>query len=301
MQPINYNVQSPSQAFAQSYQFVNNIRQQKAQQNRQQAMQQAIETIRTNPNPQNLAEIYLQFPELKEAGDAYTQTLAEPEINAERDAAQKGMLLVNSGRADELADFYSQRAEAAANSGMDGLAKKFADAAQFAESNPEEAGMMTRMKYFSMDEQGYKTLFDSKAGDPTTLQKDFAFIEEKFGPEAAAEYAQYGRGGIVSVPLGKGQTYVGPAANAPGASRWAANGPPAGTKTPSEILEGAQAAKSITAAEADIIRKSLGPDGRTEFNKWIRENKVRVIARTGTDKEGRRVVQYQDGTIEYAD
>ena len=301
MQPINYNVQSPNQAFAQSFQFVNNIRQQKAQQNRQAAMQQAIETIRTNPNPQNLAEIYLQFPELKEAGDAYTQTLAEPEINAERDAAQKGMLLVNSGRTDELADFYRQRAEAAANSGMDGLAKKFADAAQFAEANPDEAAMMTRMKYFSMDEEGYKTLFDSKDTDPTSMQKDFAFIAEKFGDDAAAEFAQYGRGGVVSVPLGNGQTYVGPAASAPGASRWRESGRPAEVQSAPDILEAADKTKRITAAEADVVRKSLGTNGRGAFNKWMRENQIKVIARTGTASDGRRVVQYQDGTIEYAD
>lgn len=41
--------------------------------------------------------------------------------------------------------------------------------------------------------------------------------------------------------------------------------------------------------------------GKAETQAWAQRNGIKVVARTGTDASGRRVVQYTDGTIDYAD
>ncbi len=78
-----------------------------------------------------------------------------------------------------------------------------------------------------------------------------------------------------------------------------AQGAPAQTD-PSGILQGAAAAGAISAEDANRVRQSLGPNGQAAFDKWKADNGIRVIARTGTAPDGRRVVQFEDGTIEYA-
>lgn len=70
-------------------------------------------------------------------------------------------------------------------------------------------------------------------------------------------------------------------------------------KEPGAILQDAKARGAITAEEAQTITQSLGPNGQAEFAKWKADNGIRVISRTGTAPDGRRVVQYDDGTIEY--
>lgn len=77
-------------------------------------------------------------------------------------------------------------------------------------------------------------------------------------------------------------------------------GPQPSQADPAAILQGAAAANAITAEDANRVRQSLGPNGQAEFDRWKAENGIRVIARTGTAPDGRKVVQFEDGTIEYA-
>jgi hypothetical protein len=147
--------------------------------------------------------------------------------------------------------------------------------------------------------------------DRTAFQQDFDFIKKTFGDTAAAEFAQFGRSGIVSIPLGDGRTYVGTPSMAPGASRWQQQAGGEGQPQPQAqpetvtpqgagaILGGASRSKRITQAEANVVRQSLGPNGQAQFNKWLTDNGIKIIVRTGTAPDGRRVVQYQDGTVEY--
>jgi hypothetical protein len=53
----------------------------------------------------------------------------------------------------------------------------------------------------------------------------------------------------------------------------------------------------LTREQYQAVEQSLGV---AETAEWAMRNKVKVIARTGTDANGRRVIQYNDGTIEYA-
>jgi hypothetical protein len=280
-QPVN-----PSQGFADSLQMVQGIRNMQMQneemqskQLRQQALQEALTNVRSNPTPQNIADFYLQFPEMKQQFDAYRETLAEGDKVTLEGAAREAIVANQQGRS--AAEVFARYAEAAENSRRPDLAQKFRDAQQTAEMSPEAADTTARMFFEALNPAGYKELFGS--GAQTAFQKDFAFIKDTFGEDAAAEFAQFGRDGApVSIPLGKGQTYVGPASMAPGSRRWQLSGQPQMAAPPTDaprILENAERNKSITPEEAEAVRKSLGPNGKAAFNKWMMENKI-VVSRT---------------------
>jgi hypothetical protein len=67
------------------------------------------------------------------------------------------------------------------------------------------------------------------------------------------------------------------------------------------ILGNAYRKKAITAEDAARVRQSLGPGGQAQFEQWKQKNGIRVIVRTGTAADGRRVVQFEDGSIDYGD
>lgn len=296
--PYAYQPVDPMQSFSNSFQFVQGIKQQQAQQQRQQALQEAMANIRNNPDPQNIADFYLRFPEMKENFDAYREALGEGDKGALEGAAREAIITQKTG--GDVADVYERYAVAAENSRRPDLAQQFRDAKRMAEMSPEGADLTARMFYQQMNPDGYKAIFGNESA--TTFQKDFAFIKETFGEDAAAEFAQFGRDSIVSIPVGPGQTYVGPASMAPGASRWSEQqrSEVSNAASGGDILAKAAKAKAITEGEARVIRQSLGPKGNEKFSEWMTENNVKVIVRTGTDASGRRVVQYDDGTIEYA-
>lgn len=282
-----YQPVDPMRAFAQGFQFTQGLRQQQeqqqAQQQRSMALQQAIQGIRTNPTPEAIAEFYLQFPEMKEQFEAYRGALAEGDKATLTGAAREAIVAQRAGHSS--AAVFRKYAEAAKNSNRMDLAKQFEDAAAMAEASPEGADLTTRMFYQGVDPDGYKAIFGAE--NATTFQRDFEFIKQQFGDEAATEFAQFGRDGApVSIPLGNGQTYVGPASMAPGARRWRQQGGQAQGAAPSQptgeepsILEKAYNAKTITPEEAAIVRKSLGPNGQRAFENWMKKEGI-VIART---------------------
>ncbi len=302
MPPYNYNlnIPNPIESVLKGVMVGQQMRQQQAAQERQKVLQSAVQDLRANPTPDKFADFYLQFPELKEQMDAYRGALGEGDKTTLTSAAREATLAMKAGKTDDVAGIFERYAEAAKNANRPDLVKQFQDAGRFVKSYPDGADFAVRSFYQGVDPDGFKALQGADAG--TSFQKDFAFIRDTFGDDAATEFAQYGRGGVVSVPLGNGQTYVGPAASAPGAERWQAKGEaaPAMQSAP-EILGKAAQAKTITAAEAGMVKKSLGPNGKAAFEKWRKENGIRVIVRTGTAPDGRRVRQYEDGTVDYAD
>ena len=294
------NIPSPIDSVLRGVMVGQQLRQQQQAQERQKAMQAAIQDLRTSPTQEKFADFYLRFPELKEQMDAYRSTLGEGDKTTLASAAREATLTQKAGRTDEVAAIFERYATAAENSNRPDLAKQFKDAKRFAESYPEGTDLAVKMFYQGVDPDGFKALEGADAG--TTFQKDFAFIKDTFGDDAAAEFAQFGRGGVVSIPMGAGQTYVGPPSMAPGAQQWKERGeaPPVEASAP-ELLERASKSKVISAGEANAIKSSLGPNGKAAFEKWRKANGIRVIVRTGTAADGRRVRQYDDGTVEYAD
>lgn len=313
--PYNYTIASPMEAFQKSYAFGQAVSQQEAERAKQEAaqlraqqVQGALQSIATDRSPENIARNLLLFPELKDQITASESVLGDAERRSANALRAEVISLARAGNTAAARERLATQAQAYANTpGKEREAQAAQALLQVFDKNPEAVILPMTIQLAQSDDKLYGTLFG--AGEkPTTFQQDFDFIKKTFGDQAAAEFAQFGRSGIVSIPLGDGRTYVGPPSMAPGASRWRQQpGEMTQPKTPplqedqgaASILGNASRSKKITKAEADVIRQSLGPNGQAKFDKWMTDNSIKIIVRTGTAPDGRRVVQYQDGTLEY--
>ena len=304
--PFLANMPDPGQAFLQSFQQARAQRdQQIAQQSRQAQYAQWIERLRTDRSPETLSQFMLQFPEQADAIKKAFEPMDEANKRTQLDFYGQALLALNRGDTNFTKQLVQQRLDAAKNTpGQDQQAKELEYGLTQIDQNPEALKAMLAVTVQRLDPEGYKTLYAQK-DDRTAFQQDYQFIKETFGKDAAAEFAQFGRGGVVSIPLGEGKgTYIGPPSMAPGAARWQPQQPEQGNTGPTaqgipQIMKKASEAKTITQAEANVIKQSLGPNGQGRFNDWLKSQNIRVIVRTGTAPNGRRVVQYQDGTVEY--
>ncbi len=315
--PYNYTIASPMEAFQKSYAFGQAMSQQEAERAKQEAAQQraqqvqgALQSIATDRSPENIARNLLLFPELKDQITASESVLGEAERRSANTLRAEVISLARAGNTAAARERLATQAQAYANTpGKEREAQAAQALLQAFDKNPEAVILPMTIQLAQSDDKLYGTLFG--AGEkPTTFQQDFDFIKKTFGDAAAAEFAQFGRSGIVSIPLGDGRTYVGPPSMAPGASRWqqqqgaapAPTGRQPETVTPegaASILGNASRSSRITQSEANVVRQSLGPQGQAQFNKWLTDNNIKIIVRTGTTPDGRRVVQFQDGTVEY--
>lgn len=254
-------------------------------------------------------------PDLADLLLGQQKTFSDARRNALFGAGEQAFMLLRPDAqgnisADAAISKLEESALAFENSGEPDVAKQLRDSAQGIRANPLAARNVLGTMLAFADPDKFKKINDAigTKDERTAFQQDFEFIKKMFGDAAAAEYAQFGRSGIVSIPLGDGRTYVGPPSMAPGASRWKQQ--PGGMTQPeaqpsqedqgaASILGNASRSKKITKAEADVIRQSLGPNGQAKFDKWMTDNSIKIIVRTGTAPDGRRVVQYQDGTVEY--
>lgn len=320
--PYNYTIASPMEAFQKSYAFGQAMSQQEAERAKQEAAQQraqqvqgALQSIATDRSPENIARNMLLFPELKDQITASESVLGEAERRSANALRAEVISLARAGNTAAARERLVTQAQAYANTpGKEREAQAAQALLQAFDKNPEAVILPMTIQLAQSDEKLYGTLFG--AGEkPTTFQQDFDFIKKTFGDAAASEFAQFGRSGIVSIPLGDGRTYVGPPSMAPGASRWQLQPPMTSPGQPSTtgrelpeqvtpqgasaILGGASRSRRITQAEANVVRQSLGPNGQAAFQKWLTDNNIKIIVRTGTTPDGRRVVQFQDGTVEY--
>ena len=312
-QPYDYSqlvggFQSPQEA------FVSQIKMRDAylQEQRGKNMQADLQALQEDPSPTAYANFYLKYPEAKEQVEAYRKTISEADNRFIVDTAQEAFLLNRAGQTQGVLDLFDQRIAALQNSNRPDLVEAAKRAKRLYEIAPDQKSRENALGMVLYNYGGgdvYEKVWGATE-KPTTFQQDFNFIKKTFGEEAAAEFAQFGRSGIVSIPLGDGRTYVGPPSMAPGASRWqqqqgaapAPTGQQPETVTPegaASILGNASRSSRITQAEANVVRQSLGPQGQAKFNKWLTDNNIKIIVRTGTTPDGRRVVQFQDGTVEY--
>lgn len=309
--PFDYTGQmgSPIQAFTQGLQVSGLATQQQVAQDRARQVQSALATLQQDRSPANVANVLMAFPELKDQITASQSALSEDQKSQNRNFFGQVLMLRQSGMNDRAEALIADRVNALKNTpGREAEAQAAQTMFDAYKASPKAADPTISLYLQATDPEFYKTIAAST--DKTALQKDFDFIKSTFGPQAAAEFAQYGRGGVVSIPIGNGQTYVGPAALAPGATGWSEQGAQGGqaqqqvaptASGPEQILSAAAGSKRITQAEANVIKQSLGPNGQSAFAKWMTDNSVKVVTRTGRAADGRRVVQYTDGTIEYAD
>lgn len=304
--PYDYSsgLTNPVASFLGSLKMLQEMEKQQAAQRQAEQRQRIMESLmRPGTTVQDYARATLALPEDREA---FKQSWDMMDAG-KRDAIFKGgseayMLAENDpeGAVTRLEEY----ATGFENAGDDEAAKQFRDAAQIVKRNPQAARATIGMMLSFADGERFQKV--AGAADPTTFQKDFSFIKETFGEEAAAEFAQYGRGGIVSIPLGNGQTYVGPASMAPGSTRWReqtgeSGGADTAPKGVPEIMGDAKERGFITQAEVQALEQLLPNTGRGQFKAWREANGIKVVTRTGRSPDGRKIIQYEDGSWEYGE
>ena len=72
------------------------------------------------------------------------------------------------------------------------------------------------------------------------------------------------------------------------------------TMSPEQALKAATGRGYVLPDEAAAIKSGLGSNGQAAFDGWLQQNNVKVVTRTGTSN-GRKVIQFSDGTTQYAD
>ena len=324
VQPYNYtlDIASPGDAFLRGMQIGQagrTAQARAAEQEREADKVRRLNAALSQLGPNASYEDYMvqvrANPDLADLLLGQQKTFSDARRNALFGAGEQAFMLLRPDAqgnisADAAISKLEESALAFENSGEPDVAKQLRDSAQGIRTNPLAARNVLGTMLAFADPDKFKKINDAigTKDERTAFQQDFEFIKKMFGDDAAAEYAQFGRSGIVSIPLGDGRTYVGPPSMAPGASRWRQQpGEMTQPKTPplqedqgaASILGNASRSKKITKAEADVIRQSLGPNGQAKFDKWMTDNSIKIIVRTGTAPDGRRVVQYQDGTLEY--
>lgn len=327
VQPYNYtlDVASPGEAFLKGMQIGQAGRAAQAraaEQEREADKVRRLNTALAQLGPNATYEDYMvqvrANPDLADLLLGQQKTFSDARKNAMFGAGEQAFMLLRPDAQGNISpDAAIAKLEESAlafeNSGEPDVAKQLRDSAQGIRTNPAAARNVLGTMLAFADADKFKKINDAVGtkDERTAFQQDFDFIKKTFGDTAAAEFAQFGRSGIVSIPLGDGRTYVGPPSMAPGASRWQQQAGGEGQPQPQAqpetvtpqgagaILGGASRSKRITQAEANVVRQSLGPNGQAQFNKWLTDNGIKIIVRTGTTADGRRVVQYQDGTVEY--
>ena len=324
-QPYDYslNLPSPFTAFTQGMQVgqvsrATELERQKAQAeaDRAQRLNAAIAQLGPNATYADYMAAINANPDFADTLLSRWNTMSEANQNALFDAgalAWQSLTPDLEGNLDptRAIDVLEERATAFENSGQTDMAQQLRDSARAMQVNPAAANSTLGLMLAATNPDRFKTLSDA-AENRTPFRRDYEFIRDIFGDQAAAEFAQFGRdSGVVTIPYPDGRTYVGPASMAPGAAPWQQrgasgrsqpqpqNGAPTRKGIPT-IMGQAVLNQSITQEEANVILQSLGPNGQARFNSWLADNNVRIIRRKGTASDGRRVVEYTDGTIEYA-
>jgi len=339
LQPINYslNVKTPFEAALEGFKLGAAGQEAQAQRQAREAAVLEAERVRKNSeavqalinNPKATFQQYqavaatLPADQRKMLQDNFAALSKEQQRARLREGGQVMSALV-AGQPQAAIDLLTLRAQAERNAGQEDAAKGVEDTIKFMKLNPTNAHVIfgTTMadieEFKPVLESAINAMKPSEADKPTAFQQDFRFIKETFGDKAAAEYAQFGRSGIVSIPLGDGTTYVGPPAMAPGAATWQQQAPSGQAMTPVQAAPAGQEAKPVTQQGVDFIlnnamqtrridqatvntlKQAFGTEGQTQFNKWLLDNNVRVVTRRGYDrKTGKSVVEFSDGKVEY--
>jgi hypothetical protein len=271
--PFNYTIASPAEAFQKAYAFGDAITQRQQQQAQQAAAQQrtqqvndALVSIANDRSPENIAQKLLMFPELKEQITQSESVLGEAERKSANSLRAEVISLARSGNVDAARARLETQAQAYANTpGKEQQAQAAQSLLQAFDRNPEAVILPMTIQLAQSDEKLYGTLFG--AGEMTAFQKNLAAAgidpNSDRGRQLAEQFAVNQADPLVEVETPKGTKFVGPRSEY--FRRYGANAP---------------APNTIPA-----------PKSQEEYNK--------IIRRTGTAPDGRRVVQYQDGTVEY--
>lgn len=205
VQPIDYatlagGFESPQQAFTNTIKLREYyLQQQKAAQDARLAKEQAaqmkveLEDYTTAPNPQKLANLYLNYPSLKGGLDAYTQTLSDADKKTTTEFATQAFGLNRAGKTDQVIGLFDTYINAAAESGLPDMARVLKDSKKTFETieNPEAREALIGSVLAGTGKEGldlYEKIWSSNLNLDTSVIKNIVALGFKPGtPEFQAE------------------------------------------------------------------------------------------------------------------
>lgn len=194
--PIDYssafNVPSPIQSFTQGLQGGLAVQQagfQQAQMQRTMALQRALMQIGQNPQPQDIAQLSVMFPEMSEQFKRSYDMLTPVQQQQRLQAAIPVYAAVQNGQTDTAAQMLNERADALENSGQQQEAAQTRAMAQMVQQHPQTAKLtMGTLLASTMGPDKFAQAF-SDIGTQQRADEKQPFDVEKAAGEAASAQA----------------------------------------------------------------------------------------------------------------
>ena len=205
VQPIDYatlagGFQSPQEAFTNTIKLREYyLQQQKAAEDARLAKEKSaqmkveLEDYTTAPNPQKLANLYLNYPSLKGGLDAYTQTLSDADKKTTTEFATQAFGLNRAGKTDQVIGLFDTYINAATESGRPDMARVLKDSKKTFETieNPEAREALIGSVLAGTGKEGldlYEKIWSSNLDLDTSVIKNIVALGFKPGtPEFQAE------------------------------------------------------------------------------------------------------------------
>jgi hypothetical protein len=183
-EPINYSIPSPTGAFQNAFAFGTALADRDAAQqaaqvkaveerDRVQKTNEALQSVATNPSPENISKVLLLFPALKEQITASQSVLSEAENKSANQLRSEVISLHRAGNTEGARARLEQQLQGYKNT--PGKEKEAAAAEALIKSfdvNPDAVILPMTIQLAQSDEKLYKTLFDNSAGIDTPFMKE---------------------------------------------------------------------------------------------------------------------------------
>lgn len=173
-QPFDYtiNVPNPVAGFLQGMQIGGALRQQREQQQKAAKVQELIQKVRTDPSPDNFAELYMTAPELAKPIQIWQQTLDAPRKNAVLGVLRNVKPLFDSGNSNLALQELDKSIEAFKNTpGYESQVASLQETKRLLELNPDAGKMRLNSVLYNLAPEEYEKVWKL---DPTSFQRDLA-------------------------------------------------------------------------------------------------------------------------------
>ena len=287
---------------------------------------EAVQLLLANPTAtaQQYREVASTLPEdqrkfLKDSFDSLTKEEQDSQLQF---GGQVMSALVGK-KPDIAIDLLTTRAQRERNAGREDKAKATESTIEMMRLNPDNAMHILGISMAGVP--GFDKVLETataavKPEDKTNLQREYDFIKQTLGPNAAADLLKNRADPLVNITFDDGTQYIGsrsylertvlgikqepaPSAQAMQPGQAAPTGQAAKPETQKGvdfILNEAMKKRRIDQSTVNVLKQSFGAEGQTQLNKWLLDNNVRVVVRRGYDKStGQSVVEFSDGKVEY--
>lgn len=174
-EPFDYsiNVPNPLQGFMQGMQVGTALRQQREKQAKAEKIQNMIQTLRTNPSPDNFAAVYAEAPELIEPLQRWQQSLDAPKQNAILGVLRNVKPLLDTNKTDLALGELDRSISAFENTpGFEKEVAVLKETRRLYELNPDAGKMRVNSALYALAPDEYKNVWSATSGGDSTFIKE---------------------------------------------------------------------------------------------------------------------------------